>query len=176
MRNELKGFSAEELELAARQVREASAQHWDQRLADENDALEDLRPVKVKVSEKPSVRTTVGLRLAQAELGIIEQAAKARGVSFSEFVREAALAAASGAIADDAQELGRLTTEMRLKLQAFQDALERVAQTADRDTATKAVVKSVTRSKGSAGEHVRRVVKPVAGSVLIQRSRSPKGP
>ena len=94
-----------------------------------NDTLEELvdfaQPVKVKPGKKAGARATVGLRLAPGEIALIEQAAKARGASFSEFLREAALAVASGSLSMDETVRLRLLSDMRIRLQEFEAALDR---------------------------------------------------
>src|SRR5690606_13688045 len=101
MREELKGFTPEELERAAEEARALRTEAWDRRLQDDSDDLSDLHPVRVKTSKRQNARATVGLRLGAGELDLIERAAKARGITFSEFVRDAALMVAYGKISDE---------------------------------------------------------------------------
>ncbi|HEX5370194.1 MAG TPA: hypothetical protein VFY10_12335 [Dehalococcoidia bacterium] len=56
--------------------------------------IEGLVPVKANVSKNP--RSVFSVRLNFGELGRIEEAAKARGLTISEFMRQASLAAANG--------------------------------------------------------------------------------
>ena len=56
--------------------------------------IEGLVPVKARVSKNP--RAVYSVRLSFEELSRIEAAAKQRGLSISEFMRQASLAAATG--------------------------------------------------------------------------------
>jgi uncharacterized protein (DUF1778 family) len=180
MRDELKAYSPEELEQAALEARADRAHYWDERFRDESDALADLKPAKVKVAKKLGARATVGLRLAAEELALIEETARARGVTFSEFVRDAALAAASGAISWETEDKARLITEMRLSLRAFEASLERVEL--NRELAMESPVvpeASVMKSRSAAtGRYVlatprtQKAGKTADGSALTQRSKS----
>ena len=182
MRDELKGFSPQELEQAAKEAREARVRYWDERFADESDDLADLQPVNVKVTKKPSARATVGLRLSADELSLIERTARERGVTFSEFVREAALAAASEGMSLESQEAARRITEMRLSLHALEAALQRVDPNGGEDlVATNQRGRHVEARRAPAG--ARRVERgasgrgrapappSVAGRVLAQRTQ-----
>jgi uncharacterized protein (DUF1778 family) len=59
-------------------------------------------------------------------LGLIDRAARARGITFSEFVRDAALAVASGAISPEDAETGRLIADLRLRVAELDEAVHRV--------------------------------------------------
>jgi uncharacterized protein (DUF1778 family) len=180
MRDELKGYSPEELEQAAKEAREDRARYWDKRFADESDELADLQPTKVKVSKKLGARATVGLRLAADELALIEETARARGVTFSEFVRDAALAVASGGVSMEMEEKARLITEMRLSLRAFEVSLGRVDLNRElpreRPAESDASVR-VSRTGAMAGyvlasPRAQKAGKAAPASALTQRSKS----
>ena len=128
MRKELEGISPEELEQAAQEAREDRARYWDKRLRDENDDFNDFdlsKPGKVPTARKVAARASVGLRLGPGELALIDQAARARGVSFSEFVREAALIVASGKVSLDDEEQARRISDLRIRMQEFEEAITR---------------------------------------------------
>ncbi len=130
MRKELENISPEELEQAAQEAREQRAHEWDAKLADENyDLAADFdfdHPVKVKRAKQVGARATVGLRLARGEMGLIDEAAKRRGVTFSEFVRDAALAVASGSVSLEETEIALLLSDLRLRVAELDEALNRV--------------------------------------------------
>jgi len=76
--------------------------------------LENLVPVRARVSK--TARAVFSLRLAPAELNKITAAAQRRGLSISDFIRTASLAAAHGgldlALAEQAEALQALRDQV----------------------------------------------------------------
>lgn len=91
---------------------EELARQYDERLA-EGREFDGLVPVKARVAK--DVRATTSVRLTPAELTEIVAAAKKRDLTMSDFIRQAALAAARGELdlsSAEAVSLEELATRM----------------------------------------------------------------
>jgi uncharacterized protein (DUF1778 family) len=124
VRREREGLTPQKLEEAAREAREDRAARWDEQLQDADDDLGDLEPIKAEVTKPVKSRSTVGLRLAPGEMAVIELAAKARGMSFSEFVRSAALIVASGHLSLEDEKVARQFAEILKAVHDFQSVVD----------------------------------------------------
>jgi hypothetical protein len=91
-----------------------------------------LVPIKLKAPVKRSEsRAVVTLRLSGTEAKVISQAAKTQGLTFSDFVRQAALLAAAGGLEGDGAVLLRLLGQIE-ELKHSADELKLVIKPAPR--------------------------------------------
>jgi uncharacterized protein (DUF1778 family) len=86
--------------------------------------LDNLVPVKARVAKEP--RAVFSVRMTPAELNIIESAAKKRGISISELIRTAALAAASEELDLTAGERESALAEVRAQVKALAETVSRI--------------------------------------------------
>ncbi len=86
--------------------------------------LEGLVPVKARVAKNP--RAVYSVRLSFEELSRIEKAAKQRGLSISEFMRQASLAAANGEQDLAAGEQAAAVLAVREKARDLYNAVEKL--------------------------------------------------
>jgi hypothetical protein len=96
--------------VAKRKTSEQIAREWDEAIA--SGSVDDhLRPVKVKAGKEP--RAVVAVRMSASEFKTVTQAAESKALNFSEFMREAALAAAAGKLDLRASEVRRIKQQVR---------------------------------------------------------------
>jgi hypothetical protein len=95
-----------------------------EKLRAEGRELEGLVPVKARVAKNP--RAVYSVRLSFAELSEIESAAKKHGLSISEFMRQASLAAASGEQDLAAGERASTVHAVREKARELYEAVEKL--------------------------------------------------
>jgi uncharacterized protein (DUF1778 family) len=88
---------------------------------EEGRELEGWEPVEVLVSRAP--RAVYGLRLSPQEYKDISEAARAKGMTMSDFLRSAARAAIDGEL--DAEKAAALTA-VKQKTRELSEALERL--------------------------------------------------
>jgi uncharacterized protein (DUF1778 family) len=96
--------------MVKRKTYEKIAREWDEAI--ESGAIDDeLRPVKVEAAKEP--RAVVAVRMSASEFSTVTQAAESRDLNFSQFMREAALAAAAGKLDLRAGEVRRIKEQIR---------------------------------------------------------------
>jgi uncharacterized protein (DUF1778 family) len=96
--------------MAKRKTYEKIAREWDEAI--ESGVIdEELRPANVKGASAP--RAVVAVRMSASEFNTVTQAAESRALNFSEFMRAAALAAATGKLDLRAGEVQRIKEQVR---------------------------------------------------------------
>jgi len=103
------------------------AAEFDKRFA-EGREMEGLVPVKAKVSKDP--RSVFSVRLRFGELSEISKAAETRGMTISEFMRQASLAAARGEVDLRAGERAQTLLAVREKARELYEAVEKLDEQA----------------------------------------------
>ena len=106
-------------------VREAEA------FKDTERELEGLVPVKARVA-KP-VRAVYSVRMSSAELTQISEAARRRGITVSDFMRQASLAAASSERGLDAGKQATALLAVREKARELYEAVEMLDEARELD-------------------------------------------
>ncbi len=106
-----------------RQTDEEIIAYYDKLMA-EGKELEGLVPVRARVSKNP--RAVYSVRLSFDELSRIDAAAKQRGLSISEFMRQASLAAARGEQDLTAGEHTAAVLAVREKARDLYNAVEKL--------------------------------------------------
>jgi hypothetical protein len=95
-----------------------------QQVKDAERELEGLVPVKARLTK--DVRHVFSLRIGAQELTEISQAAKERGMSTSDFMRQASLSAVRGDLDLKAGKQATILQEVREKTRELTDALNRL--------------------------------------------------
>jgi uncharacterized protein (DUF1778 family) len=85
--------------------------------------LDNLAPVEARVAS--NVRAVFSLRLSPEELGQISRAAKKRGMSVSDFLRQAGLAAAQNALDIDAGEQAIVLQKVKEQVRLLSETVEK---------------------------------------------------
>jgi hypothetical protein len=112
-----------EAEMTRRQTDEEIIAEFDKLFA-EGKEMEGLVPVKARVSKDP--RSVFSVRLRFGELTEISNAAKAKGLSISEFMRLASLSAARGQLDLRAGEQRQALMAVREKAEELYDAVQKL--------------------------------------------------
>ena len=89
---------------------------------DTEDELKGLVPVKARVTQP--VRAVYSVRMSSQELTQISNAAKARGITTSEFMRQAAMAAVQGDLDLNAGEQRAALLAVRERAKELYEAVE----------------------------------------------------
>jgi uncharacterized protein (DUF1778 family) len=95
-----------------------------EQVKDTEGELEGLVPVKALVTK--NVRHVFSLRIGAQELTEISQAAKERGISISDFMRQASLAAVHGELDLKAGKQATILQEVRKKTRELAEALNKL--------------------------------------------------
>jgi hypothetical protein len=106
-----------------RQTIEEIAAEYDKRMA-EGREFEGLVPVRARVSKNP--RAVYSVRLAFGELSQISKAAEQRGITTSEFMRQAAMAAVQGDLDLKAGEHRAALLAVRERARELYEAVEKL--------------------------------------------------
>ena len=101
------------------------AAEYDQLMA-EGKELDGLVPVRARVSKDP--RSVYSVRLRFGELSEIIKAAEARGLTTSEFMRQASLSAARGYVDLRAGEQAQALLAVREKARELYEAVEKLEE------------------------------------------------
>jgi hypothetical protein len=91
---------------------------------DTEDAIKGLRPVKARVAK--DVRHVFSVRMTARELTEIAEAARQRGMTISDFMRQASIAAIKGEVAIDAGKHATELHALREKARELYEAVEKL--------------------------------------------------
>jgi uncharacterized protein (DUF1778 family) len=112
--------------MTSRMTDEEIIAEYDKLMA-EGRELEGLVPVKARVAK--DIRHVFSVRMSAKELTEISEAAAKRGMTVSDFMRQASLAAAQGALGLDAGRQATAVNAVREKARELYEAVEQLDAT-----------------------------------------------